>query len=145
MSVTPKVTGTTTSFSAVTNTRYGDGLRATSASESFSPILETGASAHVGPQDEGLRNDEWGTGDGQGRGRPIVPLGEEPIRIGRIKTSNAFSQVLFAEQSHAAMRGMGTVPKASERGTSIYEANMRVIAARFTGEKLVGGTLNRYY
>jgi hypothetical protein len=145
MSVTPKVTGTTTSFASVASTRHGDGLRATSASESFSPILETNASAHVGPQEEGLRSDDWGTGTGQERGRPVVPLGEEPIRIGRIKTSNEFSQALFAERSHDETFGVGTVPNASEKGTSIYESNMRVIAARFTGEKLIGGSVNRYY
>ncbi|MCF8480052.1 MAG: hypothetical protein K9H25_06445 [Rhodospirillum sp.] len=145
MSVTTKVTGSTNAFSAVANTRFGDGIRATSASESFSPILESSAASNVGPQDESLRNDEWGTGTGQDRGRSVVPPSQDPVRLGGVKASNDFSQALFQAQSREASRGPVAVPNASRTGTTIYESNMRVIAARFSGEKLTGGTINRYY
>jgi hypothetical protein len=144
MSVTQKVTGSN-AFSAVANTRLGDGIRATPASQSFSPILETSLAANVGAQDEGLRNDDWGTGSGRGRSKSFIPLGDEPVRLGRVKTSNEFSQALFEMQSREGQRGGITIPNASRSGTSIYEENMRVIAARFSGEKLTGGTFSRYY
>lgn len=151
MSVTTKVTGSPTVAASTANARMGDGIRAAGSPQSFTPIAPIQSPAGAGSEEHGLRNqDDYGGGQGFGQS-PYQGGGglEDGVRFGSVRTSNAFSQAMFEMQS--ALDDGAPAPSrlpevdGNRFATGIYETNMRVVAARFAGEKLTGNTVNRYY
>ncbi|MBK1664337.1 hypothetical protein CKO38_08880 [Rhodospirillum rubrum] len=147
MSVTNKVTGASSAFSAAANTRLGEGIRAATASQSFAPILEIAASAQSGPEESSLRNNDWGGTGAEGDVGKDTPsaLPNLPVRMGSVLASNSFSQILFDFRVREPSRSALPIRTASREGTDVYQSNIRVLAARFSGEKMTGTVVNRFY
>ncbi len=152
MSVTTtKVTGTPTVAASSATARMGDGIRASGSPQAFAPIVSIQSSAGAGSEEHGLRNqDDYG--GGQGFDQHQAPYGsdtEDGVRFGTVRTSNTFTRAMFEMRSgfEVTTPSQARLPEVdgSRFATDIYETNVRVVAARFAGEKLIGNTVNRYY
>lgn len=140
MAVTPKVANVATTFAPTANTRLGEGTRATAPSPAFAAISEPTASAEVGLENQGLRDDDWGLRRNRTRGRRPVSdsTGQsggrsafQPIRFGAVLADNTTSQVVFSVQLDsgpvAPFRQAESWEQRNREAADIYDRNSQVV------------------
>ncbi|MBE1237602.1 hypothetical protein IHV25_08065 [Phaeovibrio sulfidiphilus] len=136
-----RIVPASTGFANTANTRFGDGVRASSASVEFTPVTAAEGSRDISLRDQGLRNDNWGAWK-QNQSAPVSP--EIPARDGRVYVDtvflcNADARTLF--NAHLA-QAEASAPPANDvfprnlrfqRASDTYEKNARTLQAAFVG------------